>query len=79
MDRCVLLTSTPLCVVSPWDNHWGCAFVIAERGETALSEVDVNSTHLSMINPLNHAGIKGNRHIEWGTLSVKSWNIPSCG
>ena len=40
MDGCVLLTSTPSCVVSP-------------RGETTHSGVDVNNTHPSMINPLN--------------------------
>ena len=40
MDGCVLLTSTPECVVSP-------------RGETTHSGVDVNNTHPSMINPLN--------------------------
>ena len=39
MDGCVLLTSTPSCVVSP-------------RGETTHSGVDVNNTHPSMINPL---------------------------
>ena len=38
MDRCVLLTSTPQCVVSP-------------RDETTHEGVDVNNTHLSMINP----------------------------
>ena len=37
MDRCVLLTSTPECVVSP-------------RSETTHEGVDVNHTHLSMIN-----------------------------
>ena len=41
MDGCVLLTSTPSCVVSP-------------RGETTHSGVDVNNTHPSMINPLIH-------------------------
>ena len=41
MDGCVLLTSTPSCVVSP-------------RGETTYSGVDVNNTHPSMINPLNN-------------------------
>ena len=41
MDGCVLLTSTPSCVVSP-------------RGETTHSGVDVNNTHPSMINPLNY-------------------------
>ena len=35
MDRCVLLTSTPECAVSP----------------TTHAGVDVNSTHVSMINP----------------------------
>ena len=38
MDRYVLLTSTPECVVSP-------------RGETTHSGVDVYNTHLSIINP----------------------------
>ena len=38
MDRCVLLTSTPECVVSP-------------RGETTHQGVDVNNPHLSMVNP----------------------------
>ena len=38
MDRCALI---------------GCALVIARRGETTHSGVDVNNTHLSMINPLN--------------------------
>ena len=38
MDRCVLLISTPECVVSP-------------RGETTHEGVDVNNTRLSMINP----------------------------
>ena len=41
MDRCVLLTSTPECVVSP-------------RGETTHEGVDVNNTYLSMINPDYH-------------------------
>ena len=38
MDSCGLLTSTPECVVSP-------------RGETRHEGVDVNNTHLSVINP----------------------------
>ena len=42
MDRCVLLTSTPSCVVSPRP---------AVRGETTHEGVDANNTHLSMINP----------------------------
>ena len=41
MDGCVLLTSTPSCVVSP-------------RGETTHYGVDINNTHPSMINPLNN-------------------------
>ena len=53
MDRCVLLTSTP-CVVSPRGDHSGCTLVIARCGETTHSGVDVNNTHLSMINPLSH-------------------------
>ena len=44
MDGCVLLTSTPSCVVSP-------------RGETTHSGVDVNNTHPSMIDPLNKDNI----------------------
>ena len=53
MDRCVLLTSTPECVVSPRRAITrACALVIARRGETTHSGVDVNNTHLSMINPL---------------------------
>ena len=39
MDRCVLLTHTAL---SP---EW------SPRGETTHDGVDVNNTHLSMINP----------------------------
>ena len=50
MDMCVLLTSTPSCVVSPRGRR-GCALVIARRGETKHSGVDVNNTHLPMINP----------------------------
>ena len=37
MDRCVLFS--------------GCALVIARRGETTHSGVDVNNTPLSVINP----------------------------
>ena len=55
MDGCVLLTSTPSCVVSPRGDPSGCALGIARRGETTYSGVDVNNTHPSMINPLNHA------------------------
>ena len=54
MDGCVLLTSTPSCVVSPRGDPSGCALGIARRGETTHSGVDVNKTHPSMINPLNH-------------------------
>ena len=53
MDGCVLLTSTPSCVVSPRGDPSGCALGIARRGETTHSGVDVNNTHPSMINPLN--------------------------
>ena len=52
MDGCVLLTSTPSCVVSPRGDPSGCALGIARRGETTHSGVDVNNTHPSMINPL---------------------------
>ena len=53
MDGCVLLTSTPECVVSPRGDPSGCALGIARRGETTHSGVDVNNTHPSMINPLS--------------------------
>ena len=53
MDKCVLLISTPSCVVSPRGDHSGCAHVITRRGETTHSGVDVNNTHLSMINSLD--------------------------
>ena len=53
MDRCVLLTSTPSCVVSPRDDHSDCTLVITRRGKTTYSGVDVNITYLSMINPLS--------------------------
>ena len=52
MDGCVLLTSTPSCVVSPRGDPSGCALGITRRGETTHSGVDVNNTHPSMINPL---------------------------
>ena len=58
MDGCVLLTSTPSCVVSPRGDPSGCALGIARRGETTHSGVDVNNTHPSMINPLNHIHAK---------------------
>ena len=41
MDRCVLLTSTPECVVSPRGDHSDCALVIARRGETTLNPVTI--------------------------------------
>ena len=88
MDRCVLLTSTPECVVSPrqaitraqpkwWPGgettHSGCALVIARRGETTHSGVDVNNTYLSMINPLNKAcGLQ----ILWDVISCPyPWSL----
>ena len=50
MDMCVLLTSTPLCVVSPRRDHEGAA----RRGETTHSGVDhIYVTHLSMISLFN--------------------------
>ena len=49
MDGCVLLTSTPSCVVSPRGDPE------ARRGETTHSGVDVNNTHPSMINPLTQS------------------------
>ena len=59
MDGCVLLTSTPSCVVSPRGDPSGCALGIARRGETTHSGVDVNNTHPSMINPLNSRDVSG--------------------
>ena len=53
MDRCVLSTSTPSCIVSPRGDHLGCALGIAWHGNATHSGVDVKNTHLSMINPLN--------------------------
>ena len=54
MDGCVLLTSTPECVVSlrrviPRAQPEG-----SPRGETTHEGVDVNNTHPSMINPDNN-------------------------
>ena len=53
MDRCVLFTSTPECIVWP-------------RGETTHEGVDVNNTHLSMINPdynmMPASSVRTNQH-----------------
>ena len=49
LKECVLLTSTPKCVVSPRR-----AITRAPRGETTHEGVDVNNTHLSIINPYNN-------------------------
>ena len=67
MDRCVLLTSTPSCVVSP-------------RGETTHSGVDVNNTHLSMINPLNTllSYIRHFDHFLVKCCLIKPLKWPSC-
>ena len=51
MDRCVLLTSTPERVVSPRRAITGAQPEWSPRGETTHEGVDVNNTHLSMINP----------------------------
>ena len=52
MIVCVLLVSNSRgCYLAAPDDHEG-ALVIARRGETTHSRVDVNNTHLSMINPL---------------------------
>ena len=40
MDMCVLLTSTPFCLVSPRGDHEGAAFVIARRGYTTIIEIN---------------------------------------
>ena len=65
MDGCVLLTSTPSCVVSPRGDPSGCALGIARRGETTHSGVDVNNTHPSMINPLSHTAFTLEVVNEW--------------
>ena len=78
MDRCVLLTSTPSCVVSPRGDHSGCALVIARRGETTHSGVDVNNTHLSMINPLtNRIIIEYDDEGQFGPFTLPSQTITS--
>ena len=51
MDGCVLLTSTPECVVSPRRAIPRAAPSGSPRGETTHEGVDVNNTHPSMINP----------------------------
>ena len=51
MDRCVLLTSTPECVVSPRRSITRAQPEWSPRGETIHEGVDINNTHLSMINP----------------------------
>ena len=49
MDKCVLLTSTPSCVVSPRGDHSGGALVIARRGETTYSAVSFRDISLSFV------------------------------
>ena len=51
MDGCVLLTSTPECVVSPCRVIPRAQPEGSPRGETTHEGVDVNNTHPSMINP----------------------------
>ena len=51
MDGCVLLTSTPECVVSPRQAIPRAQPEGSPRGETTHEGVDVNNTHPSMINP----------------------------
>ena len=51
MDGCVLLTSTPECVVSPRRAIPRAQPEGSPRGETTHEGVDVNNTHPSMINP----------------------------
>ena len=78
MDRCVLLTSTPSWVVSPRGDHSGCALVIARRGETTHSGVDVNNTHLSMINPLNNNNgilIQNGNYEELICIQCITWHL----
>ena len=64
MDGCVLLTSTPSCVVSPRGDLSGCALGIIRRGETTHSGVDVNNTHPSMINPLT-ISMSTHTNVQW--------------
>ena len=53
MDRCVLLTSTPECVVSPRRAITRALMSTTHTRELMSTHegVDVNNTHLSMINP----------------------------
>ena len=51
MDRCVLLTSIPSGTVSPRRAITRAQPEWSPRGETTHERVDVNNTHLSMINP----------------------------
>ena len=73
MDRCVLLTSTPECVVSPRRAITSAQPEWSPRGETTHLGVDVNNTHLSMINPLNDkqtaCHFVNRREGEWGTCN----------
>ena len=46
MDMCVLLTSTPFCLVSPRGDHEGAAFVIARRGDTTI--IEINNRHCTV-------------------------------
>ena len=87
MDGCVLLTSTPSCVVSPQGDPSGCALGIARRGETTHSGVDVNNTHPSMINPFtnplfeekiigNSRDVFSKKNISWICLDLNYEAIP---
>ena len=75
MDGCVLLTSTPSCVVSPRGDPSGCALGIARQGETTHSGVDVNNTHPSMINPLNSTHLKQPESILQNSCQVTAISV----
>ena len=66
MDRCVLLTSTSLCVVSLRGDHSGCAFVAARKTN---SRGDVNKTHQSIINTLNPPRFRSSQTAGWQEMS----------
>ena len=46
---CVVDVNSRVCCLAATGDH--CAHMIARRGETTHSGVDVNNTHISMINP----------------------------
>ena len=60
-------------------SYSGCALVIARRGETTHSGVDVNNTHLSMINTLIPAWISNYIHYKmWDEITYPFLNFNGC-